>query len=880
MSETKEPRDSQGGQGRTLSLRRTVESGQVRQSFSRGRSKPVVVEKKRRRSFGPEGQQGEGEPRPTTTASPPAPQGASPAPQGTSPQGTPPAVQRTESRPAAPAPETTTQAPRRPTRGVVLRALTEEEKQARARALEGARHAEEEARKRAVEDAHRQAEEDARLSVEREAAARRQAEEEARKRTEEEARQRAEEEAARRLATEKPAETADAGLRRPVGAPLPAAEEEEEDAPKRKGAPAKPLAGRRDAGERRRTGKLTITRALDDEGERQRSLAAVRRAREREKRLQAQMREAPRKVVREVVIPDTITVQELANRMAERGSDVVRTLMRMGVMVTITQSIDQDTAQLVAEEFGHVSKRVSEADVEEGLMTATDEETALQPRPPVVTVMGHVDHGKTSLLDAIRKTDVVSGEAGGITQHIGAYQVVTESGGRITFIDTPGHAAFTAMRARGAKVTDIVILVVAADDGVMPQTVEAINHARAAQVPIIVAVNKMDKPGADPNRVRQELLQHEVFTEDMGGDVVSVEVSAVQRTNVDRLLEMVLLQAELLDLSANPDRPAEGAVIEARLDRGRGPVATLLVQRGTLRTGDTLVAGAESGRVRALLNDRGEQVTEAGPSTPVEILGLNATPEAGDTFAVVENEARAREISDFRRRKQRDAKAATGSRGTLEQMMSQLRESDSKELPIVIKGDVQGSVEAIGAALDKLGTEDVRARILHAGVGGVTESDVTLAQASGAVIIAFNVRANKQARDLAERDGVEIRYYSIIYDLIDNVRNAMAGLLAPTIVERPLGAAEVREVFSVSKVGKVAGCLVVDGVVRRGARARLVRDDVVIHEGVIATLKRFKDDAREVQAGTECGMGFERFHDMQAGDTIEVFEVEEVARTL
>jgi translation initiation factor IF-2 len=763
----------------------------------------------------------------------------------------------------------------------VLRALTEEEKQARARALEGARHAEEEARRRALDDARRQAEEDARLSVEREAAARRQAEEEARKRTEEEARQRAEEEAARRLAAEKPAEATDAGLRRPVvGAPLPVADDEEEEAPKRKGAPAKPLAGRRDAGERRRTGKLTITRALDDEGERQRSLAAVRRAREREKRHQAQMREAPRKVVREVVIPDAITVQELANRMAERGSDVVRALMRMGVMVTITQSIDQDTAQLIAEEFGHVAKRVSEADVEEGLMTATDDETALQPRPPVVTVMGHVDHGKTSLLDAIRKTDVVSGEAGGITQHIGAYQVVTESGGRITFIDTPGHAAFTAMRARGAKVTDIVILVVAADDGVMPQTVEAINHARAAHVPIIVAVNKMDKPGADPNRVRQELLQHEVFTEDMGGDVVSVEVSAVQRTNVDRLLEMVLLQAELLDLSANPDRPAEGAVIEARLDRGRGPVATLLVQRGTLRAGDTLVAGAESGRVRALLNDRGEQVTEAGPSTPVEILGLNATPEAGDTFVAVENEARAREISDFRQRKQRDAKAATGTRSTLEQMMSQLRESDSKELPIVIKGDVQGSVEAITAALDKLGTEDVRARVLHSGVGGVTESDVTLAQASGAVIIAFNVRANKQARDLAARDGVEIRYYSIIYDLIDNVRNAMAGLLAPTIVERPLGAAEVREVFSVSKVGKVAGCLVVDGVVRRGAKARLVRDDVVLHEGAIATLKRFKDDVREVQAGTECGMGFERFHDMQAGDTIEVFEVEEVARTL
>jgi translation initiation factor IF-2 len=542
--------------------------------------------------------------------------------------------------------------------------------------------------------------------------------------------------------------------------------------------------------------------------------------------------------------------------------------------------IDADTAELIVSEFGHTPKRVSEADVEEGFIGQTDTEASQQPRAPVVTIMGHVDHGKTSLLDAIRHTDVAAGEAGGITQHIGAYQVTTPGGQRITFIDTPGHEAFTAMRQRGAKVTDIVVLVVAADDGVMPQTVEAINHAKAAGVPLIVAINKMDKPGVDPTRVRTALLQYEVVVESMSGETLEVEVSALKKTGLDKLLEAISLQAELLDLRANPDRSAEGVVIEAKLERGRGPVGTVLVQRGTLRVGDIVVAGAAWGRVRALIDDRGETVTQAGPSVPAEILGFDSAPEAGDPFAVVESEARAREITDYRVRKRRQTLGSAGTTRTLEQMMQQLKEAGRKEFPLVIKGDVQGSVEAIGGALRKLGTDEVEARMVHTGVGGITESDVSLAAAAKAVVMGFNVRANAQAKAAADRDGVEIRYYNIIYDLVDDVKQAMSGLLAPTIREIFLGKAEILEVFNISHVGKVAGCRVVEGKVERGAKVRLIRDDVVIHEGTLSTLKRFKDEVKEVPAGQECGMAFANYQDIRAGDAIECFNVEKVTRSL
>jgi len=589
-----------------------------------------------------------------------------------------------------------------------------------------------------------------------------------------------------------------------------------------------------------------------------------------------------RKLVREVTIPETITIQELANRMAERAVDVIKLLMKQGQMAKITDVIDADTAQLIAEELGHTVRRVAESDVEEGVFDVADAPETLKSRPPVVTIMGHVDHGKTSLLDAIRATNVAGGEAGGITQHIGAYQITSPSGSRITFIDTPGHAAFTAMRARGAKVTDIVILVVAADDGVMPQTIEAIHHAKAAKVPMIVAINKIDKPDAKPERVRTELLQHEVQVESMGGEVLDVEVSATKKLNLDKLLETIGLQAEILDLKANPDRAAEGTVIEAKLDRGRGPVATVLVQRGTLHAGDIVVAGAEWGRVRALVSDTGGNVDTAGPSVPVEVLGFNGTPEAGDRLAVVENEARAREVTDYRARQKREKMAAraTGMRGSLEQMMTQLKTAGRKELQLVVKADVQGSLEAIIGALEKLGTEEVGARVLHAGVGGISESDVTLAEASGVPIIAFNVRAHKEAREAAERAGIEIRYYNIIYDLVDDVKKAMSGLLAPTLRETMLGNAQILEVFSVSKVGKVAGCRVTDGKVERGANVRLIRDNVVIHEGKLSQLKRFKDDVREVVAGQECGMAFENYQDMKVGDVIECYRVETVQRTL
>src|SRR5476651_2327232 len=649
------------------------------------------------------------------------------------------------------------------------------------------------------------------------------------------------------------------------------------------GGAARPVAARPTApraGVEKQRGRLTVINALSADEVRERSVASFRR---RTQRLKGHASNEPKeKLVREVTIPEAITISDLANRMSERAVDVIRLLMQQGQMLQINDVIDADTAQLIAEEMGHSVRRVAEADVEEGLFDKVDETEATVPRAPVVTVMGHVDHGKTSLLDAIRSTDVVAGEAGGITQHIGAYQVTAPSGAKITFIDTPGHAAFTAMRARGAKVTDIVVLVVAADDGVMPQTIEAIHHAKAAKVPIIVAINKIDKPDANPTRVRTELLEHEIQVESLGGDVVDVEVSATKKTNIDKLLEMLGLQAEILDLKANTTRPAEGTVIEAKLDRGRGPVATVLVQRGTLRVGDLVVAGAEWGRVRALVSDTGEPIESAGPSTPVEVLGFSGTPDAGDRLAVVENEGRAREVADYRGRQKREKSSAraTGMRGSLEQMMAQAKTSGRKEFPLVIKADVQGSLEAVIGALDKLGTDEVVARVLHAGVGGISESDVTLAEASGVPIIAFNVRANKEARAAAESAGIEIRYYNIIYDLVDDVKKAMSGLLAPTLRETMLGNAQILEIFKVSKVGNIAGCRVTDGTVERGANVRLVRDNVVIHEGKLSQLKRFKDDAREVSAGMECGMAFEGYQDMRQGDVIECYRVETIQRSL
>ena len=632
---------------------------------------------------------------------------------------------------------------------------------------------------------------------------------------------------------------------------------------------------------RRRSGKLTMEEALGNRDERTRSLSSIRRAREKERQQQKQLKASGEalKIVRDVVIPETITVQDLANRMAERTADVIRALMKMDIMASADQEIDADTAELVVGEFGHKVKRVSESDIEIGLKGDDDDEANLVARPPVVTVMGHVDHGKTSLLDALRSTDVVSGEAGGITQHIGAYQVTTPAGELITFIDTPGHEAFTAMRARGAGITDIVVLVVAADDGIMPQTIEAIDHAKAAEVPIIVAINKIDRPDADPGRVRTDLLKHDLMVEEMGGDVLTVEVSAKEKTNLDKLLEAIHLQAELLDLKANPDRPAEGSIIESRVDHGRGTVATVLIHRGTLKTGDIIVAGSESGRVRALTDSDGNTLTEAGPATPVEVLGLSGTPASGEDVVVVEDEARARHVAEFRKRQRRDLRTAV-SRGSLEQMFEEIREGKAKELPMVIKADVHGSVEAIIGALEAMGTDEVRTNVLHSGVGGINESDIGLASASDALVIGFNVRASQKARDLAKREGVEIRYYSVIYNVTDDIRQVLSGLLPPAIREQILGYAEIREVFNITKTGKVAGCMITEGLVKRGAKVRLLRDDVVIHEGSLSQLRRFKDDVKEVKDGTECGMAFENYQDIKEGDFIECFEVEEVARTL
>jgi translation initiation factor IF-2 len=873
MTETKNPGEKTltVTPTKTLTLKRSVEQGVVRQSFSHGRTKAVVVEKVKRRTVGPgDGKVAETAPAATPPASAPR--------RGAGGRGAA-AGGATQHAPGA--------AGGKPS-GVVLRQLTEEERTARAHALAESKVSEAEERRIAEEAARRRAEKEAAERAEREAAEARKHEEDERRRHDEEAKRKAETEAKKRFGDDetKPKTGAQPGTAvTPVSARRIVQEAEEEEAPRpaRRGpgaprpAPApKPARG----GSERRRGRLTLVTALTADEERERSVASFRR---RTQRLKGHAANEPKeKLVREVTIPEVITIQELANRMSERGVDVIKLLMKQGQMAKITDTIDADTAQLIAEELGHSVRRVAESDVEEGLFDTADDPATLHPRPPVVTIMGHVDHGKTSLLDAIRSTNVAGGEAGGITQHIGAYQVTSPLGSKITFIDTPGHAAFTSMRARGARVTDIVVLVVAADDGVMPQTVEAIQHAKAAKVPMIVAINKIDKPDAKPERVRTELLQHEVQVESLGGEVLDVEVSATKKINLDTLLETIGLQSEILDLKANPDRPAEGTVIEAKLDRGRGPVATVLVQRGTLHGGDIVVAGAEWGRVRALLSDTGVAVDDAGPSTPVEILGFNGTPEAGDRLAVVDSEARAREVTDYRARLKREkvAARASGKRGSLEQMMSQLKTSGRKEFPLLIKGDVQGSVEAIAGALEKLGTTEVAARIILAGAGGISESDVTLAEASGAAIIGFNVRAHKEAREMAERDGVEIRYYNIIYDLVDDVKKAMSGLLAPILRETMLGTALILEIFNISKVGKIAGCRVTEGTVERGANVRLIRDNVVIHEGKLSQLKRFKDDVREVVAGQECGMSFENYQDMRVGDVIECYRVETVQRTL
>ncbi len=869
MVDTKTPGDKTlSVPSKTLTLKPRVETGTVRQSFSHGRSKQVVVEKRGKRRVGGEA--------PAVEPRAPEPAAAKAAP--------------VKAAPAAPS--------ARSGSGVVLRTLTEDERSARASALADAKVREEEERRHAEEEAKRRASREAIEKAEREAAEARRKAEEDRHRHEDDAKRKAELEAKKRFgeAEARPASAPPARAPAPASrAPAPASrapgiavEAEEDEGPRQirrgPGGALRPAAAPKTThkpGPQKQRGRLTVVTALDADDVRERSIASFRR---RTQRLKGHASNEPKeKLVREVTIPEAITIQELANRMSERAVDVIRLLMKQGAMYKITDVIDADTAQLIAEEMGHSVKRVAASDVEEGLFDVVDDSTDTETRSPVVTVMGHVDHGKTSLLDALRQTNVVSGEAGGITQHIGAYQVTTpETGKKITFIDTPGHAAFTAMRARGAKVTDIVVLVVAADDGVMPQTVEAINHAKAARVPIIVAINKIDKPEAKPERVRTELLQYEVQVESLGGEVVDVEVSAKNKTNLDRLLEMIVLQAEILDLKTNSQRPAEGTVIEAKLDRGRGPVATVLVQRGTLRVGDIVVAGAEMGRVRALISDLGDTVQEAGPSVPVEVLGFNGPPEAGDRLAVVENEARARQITSYRAHQKRENAAASvsGMRGSLEQMMSQLKTSGRKEFPLIVKADVQGSLEAILGSLEKLGTEEVAARILHAGVGGISESDVTLAEGFNAAIIGFNVRANKEASAAAKRNGIEIRYYNIIYDLVDDVKKAMSGLLAPTLRETMLGNAQILEIFNISKVGKVAGCRVTDGTVERGANVRLIRENVVVHEGKLSTLKRFKDVVKEVQAGQECGMAFENYHDMRVGDVIECYRVETIQRSL
>ncbi|WP_372610386.1 translation initiation factor IF-2 [Aquicoccus sp.] len=810
--------------------------GSVKQSFSHGRTKNVVVETKRKR---------------VVVAKPGAGKPVSPT--------TKPASGNPAKRPA----------------GI---SDAELERRMKALAAAKARESEEAAEREAEEKAREEERQRRREEAERKEREEREREEALKAKAEEEERQKREaEEAAKRAAAAAaaPPEDAAAAPRAAKTAPKPAPERKTEREDRNRGAKARDDGGRR-------SGKLTLNQALSGgEGGRQRSMAAMKRKQERARQKAMGGQVEREKIVREVQVPDMIVVSELANRMAERVADVVKSLMQMGMMVTQNQPIDAETAELIVEEFGHKVVRVSDADVEDVIKTQEDSPDDLKPRPPVITVMGHVDHGKTSILDAIRNAKVVSGEAGGITQHIGAYQVTTDQGAVLTFLDTPGHAAFTSMRSRGAQVTDIVVLVVAADDAVMPQTVEAIAHAKAAEVPMIVAINKCDLPAANPDKVRTDLLQHEVVVEAMSGDVQDVEVSAQTGQGLDELLEAIALQAEILELKANPDRAAEGAVIEAQLDIGRGPVATVLVQRGTLHQGDVFVVGEQYGKVRALINDKGERVKEAGPSVPVEVLGLNGTPEAGDVLNVVEAEAQAREIAEYREAAAKEKRAAAGAATTLEQLMAQAKEDESvSELPIVVKADVQGSAEAIVQAMEKIGNDEVRVRVLHSGVGAITESDISLAEASGAPVIGFNVRANAPARNSANQKGVEIRYYSVIYDLVDDVKAAASGLLSAEIRETFIGYAEIREVFKVSGVGKVAGCLVTEGVARRSAGVRLLRDDVVIHEGTLKTLKRFKDEVAEVQSGQECGMAFEKYEDIRPGDVIEIFERQEVERKL
>ncbi len=827
------------------------ETGKPRLALGARRSKPVVVERKRRKFLRKDGDKGPAKP----------------------------VVEENFSlKPKKPAAELKDREEESK--------LTSTERDARVEALQEAiRQAEEERMRAAEEKRQRDAEaekakaktEKSKAEINKEEDAKRKAEEDAKRKAEEENRKKADAEAAAQQALE-----AEEKLKAAERSKETARKEKlaEEDREQKKELERKRHANLKKIGsERRRGGKLTVARALEGGDDyRGRSLAALKRAQAKQKRLLGGEDKGPKKS-REVVVPEAITVQELANRMAEKAAAVIKALMNMGVMATINETIDQDTAELVVEEFGHTIKRVADADVEIGLTGEKDDPKLMKPRPPVVTVMGHVDHGKTSLLDALRQTDVAAGEAGGITQHIGAYQVKTKAGNVITFLDTPGHEAFTQMRARGAHATDLVVLVVAADDSVMPQTVEAINHAKAAGVPMIVAINKMDKPGADAKKVRSELLQHEVIVEEMSGEVLDVEVSAKTGAGLDKLEEAIQLQAELLDIKANPDRPAEGIVVEAQLDKGRGPVATVLVQRGTLKTGDILVAGAEWGRVRALLDDKGKQVKKATPSMPVEVLGLNATPSAGDTFSVVENDSRAREVSEYRQQQDKKKRAA-GQAVSLENMFTALKEKQAASFPLIVKADVQGSAEAISTALEKIGNEEIKAQVIHSGVGGITESDVTLAKASDTFIIGFNVRANKQAREAAEAEGIEIRYYSVIYDLVDEVKAAMEGELSPAIEETTIGLVEIKDVFSAGKKGKAAGCIVQDGVAKANAKVRLLRDDTVIYTGKIESLRRFKDEVKEVKAGTECGISLENYIDFKAGDAIEVYETVEKQKKL
>ncbi len=830
--------------------------GQVKQSFSHGRTHNVVVETKRKRVVVPK-------PSAAAAAGGAAPRPNSPAAVASDPSKRPAGISEAEMERRLKA---------------LAAAKAREAGEAAARAAEERAREEERERRRAEIEAKEREER------ERVEALRAKEEEEARKAEEARLRAQKKAEVTAKPATDAPADraAAEAAASRAETKGVALAAPRKTDRDRRDAGGDSDAKAKAKAGDNRRTGRLSLTQALaGGEGGRTRSLAAMKRKQEkaRAKAMGQSMR--AEKQVRDVQLPETIVVSELANRMAERVADVIKSLMKMGMMVTANQTIDADTAELVIEEFGHKTVRVSDADVEQALHTQDDAPGDLQPRAPIVTIMGHVDHGKTSLLDKIRQANVVSGEAGGITQHIGAYQVATDSGSTLTFLDTPGHAAFTSMRARGANVTDIVVLVVAADDAVMPQTVEAINHAKAANVPMIVAINKIDKPSANPQKVRTDLLQHEVVVEEMSGDVQDVEVSAHTGQGLDELLEAIALQAEILELRANPDRAAMGAVIEAKLDVGRGPVATVLVQNGTLKQGDIFVVGEQWGKVRALINDKGERVPTAGPSAPVEVLGLNGTPEAGDVLNVVETEAQAREIADYRISAAKDKRAAAGAATTLEQLMAKAKaDLNVAELGVVVKADVQGSAEAIVQALEKVGNEEVRVRVLHSGVGAITESDVGLAEASNAPVIGFNVRANAPARNSANQKGVEIRYYSIIYDLVDDIKAAASGMLKAEVRENFIGYAEIREVFRVSGVGNVAGCLVTEGVARRSAGVRLLRDNVVIHEGTLKTLKRFKDEVKEVQSGQECGMAFENYDDIRKGDIIEIFEREEVERKL